>query len=105
MARPAALVAPVTLDDLRARRAEILRLVEQHRATNVRVFGSVARGEATEQSDVDFLIDSLPGHTLIDRVAIRQDLQDMLGVPVDVVGAPDLGVRIRAHVLAQAIDL
>ena len=105
MSRPGPLVAPVTLEELRARREEILAIVEAHRATNVRVFGSVARGEATAKSDVDFLIDSLPGHTLLDRAAIMQDLEELLGVPVDVGAANELRDRVRPHALADAVSL
>lgn len=109
MARPAPLAAPVrapvTLEDLRARRDEITRIVEAHRATNVRVFGSVARGEATAASDVDFLIDALPGHTFGDREAIADELEALLGVPVDVSAAAALRERARRYVLADAVDL
>lgn len=105
MARPAPLVAPVTLEDLRARREEILRIAERCRATNVRVFGSVARGEATSESDIDFLIDSLPGHSLFDRAGLLQDLRDLLGVPVDVGAADELRERIRSYVMADAVAL
>jgi len=105
VARPAALVAPVTLADLRARREEILRIAAENRATNVRVFGSVARGEATAESDIDFLIDSLPGHSLFDRAGLKHDLQDLLGVRVDVGAADELRERIRPYVLADAVEL
>lgn len=105
MARPAPPAAPVTLDDLRARREEIVRIVEAHRATNVRVFGSVARGEATPASDVDFLIDALPGHTPGDRLAIADALEALLGVRVDVGAADELRERARPYVLADAVDL
>ena len=103
--RPAPLAAPVTLDDLRARRDEITRIVEAHRATNVRVFGSVARGEATAASDVDLLIDALPGHTFGDRLAIADELQALLGVSVDVGAADELRERARPYVLADAVEL
>jgi predicted nucleotidyltransferase len=75
----------ITLEDLRKRRSEILRIAAARGATNVRVFGSVARGEAGPESDVDFLIDLAPERTLFDLSGLILELEDALGRKVDVV--------------------
>lgn len=93
---------PPTLDELRARRGEILRLATQHGASNVSVFGSVVRGEADERSDVDFLVDMNPGRSLFDMGGLLMDLQDLLGCNVDVVTRKGLRERIRERVLREA---
>jgi uncharacterized protein len=80
----------------------IRRVIESHRACNARVFGSVLRGEDTEQSDLDLLIDPTPETTLFDIGAIRFELRKLLGVPVDVLTPKALPEKMRAAVLAQA---
>jgi predicted nucleotidyltransferase len=75
----------LTLDTLRERRREILSVAERRGARNVRVFGSVARGEASAESDVDFLVDMDPGRTVLDLSELILDLQEMLRRKVDVV--------------------
>jgi predicted nucleotidyltransferase len=90
---------------LTSRRNEILRLATNHGARNVRVFGSVARGEADAQSDVDFLVDMEPGRSLLDRAALLLDLQQLLGRKVDVVTTRGLRERIRERVLREAVAL
>ena len=72
-----------TLDDLRVHRDAILRLAEQYGASNVRVFGSVARGEATPESDVDLLVSFRNGASLYELSGLWQALQDLLGRRVD----------------------
>jgi predicted nucleotidyltransferase len=84
-------------------RGEILTLAARHGATNVRVFGSVARGDADAASDVDFLVDFEPGRSLFDLAGLLIDLEDLLGRPVDVVTEPGLKARIRQRVLAEAV--
>lgn len=74
----------MTLDELRQRRAEIERIAQRHGARNVRVFGSVARGDAAPRSDVDFLVELDPDRTVLDLSALILDLQDALGCEVDV---------------------
>lgn len=74
----------MTLDDLRKRREEIERIAESHGARNVRVFGSVARGDAVPGSDVDFLVDFDPDRTVLDLSALILELQAALGCEVDV---------------------
>jgi uncharacterized protein len=74
----------MTLDDLRKRREEIERIAERHGARNVRVFGSVARGDAVPGSDIDFLVDFDPDRTVLDLSALILELQAALGCEVDV---------------------
>jgi predicted nucleotidyltransferase len=94
------------LDELvREHREEILKLAEKHGASNVRVFGSVARGEATETSDVDFLVDFPPDYRLWDRIGLPQDLEDLLGRKVDVVLAKRLREMIRDDILRDAVRI
>jgi uncharacterized protein len=94
-----------SIDDLARMRREILALAARHGARNVRVFGSVARGEADAASDIDFLVDFEPGRSLLDLAALLVDLEDLLGHPVDVVTEPGLKARIRQRVLAEAVPV
>src|SRR3954452_14465089 len=95
----------MSIEELRNRRDEILRLAAQHGARHVRVFGSVARGEADERSDVDFLVDLEKGRSLFDLGGLLMDLQDLLGRPVDVVTEKGLKARIRDRILEEAVPL
>jgi hypothetical protein len=96
----------VTLDTLRReRRAEILKLAEQRGARNLRVFGSVARGEAKDTGDLDLLVEWEPGRSLLDHVALKQDLEDLLGVSVDIGSERGLHWFIRDNVLQEAVPL
>lgn len=92
-------------DLLREKRAEILRTAAEHGAYNVRIFGSVARGEAADASDVDFLVEMEPGRSLLDLGGLLMDLQDLLGCSVDVVTERGLRKRIRDQVLKEAVAL
>ena len=83
-------------------RAAIRRVVESHRAANARVFGSVLLGQDTDSSDLDLLVDPTPDTTLFDIGAMRHELGQLLGVPVDVLTPNALPDRFRARVLAQA---
>jgi hypothetical protein len=73
-----------TLADLRARRDDILRLAAQHKAYNVRVFGSVARGDSTPESDVDLMVSFQDGASIYEMSGLWQDLEALLGCKVDV---------------------
>jgi predicted nucleotidyltransferase len=95
----------MTLRTLAQRRAEIIRLAEEHRVGEVRVFGSVARGENTETSDVDLLIRTRPGCSLLDLGGLLADLEDLLHCRVDVVTDDGLKPRLRERVLREAIPL
>lgn len=90
---------------LASRRAEILATAAQHGAHNVRVFGSVARGEARADSDIDFLVELEPGRSLLDQVALWQDLEDLLGRRVDVVEPEGLHWYIKDRILREAVPL
>ncbi len=92
-------------DELRINRAAVQRVVEAHRAGNVRIFGSVARGDDTDESDLDILIDPTPETTLFDIGAIRHELRVLLGVPVDVLTPMALPDKVRESVLAEAVPL
>jgi uncharacterized protein len=95
----------LTLDTLRReKKAEILRLAEVRGGRNVRVFGSVARGDNGENSDVDFLVEFEAGRTLLDLIGLKLDLQDLLGASVDVV-TPNSLHYVRERVLAEAKPL
>ncbi len=86
-------------------RDEILRLAAHHRASNVRVFGSFARGDAGERSDLDLLVDFDPQSSLYDRIGLKQDLEDLLGRPVDVLSPKTIHHSLRDRVLAEAVPL
>ena len=86
-------------------RDEIRRLVQQSRASNPRVFGSVLRGRDTENSDLDILVDPLPGATLFDLGGLQIALQELLGVPVDLLTPGDLPHRARERVLREAVPI
>jgi predicted nucleotidyltransferase len=80
-------------------------IAAQHGAYNVRVFGSVARGEARDDSDVDFLVEIEESRRLLDRIALIQNPQDLLGRKVDVAKPQNLHQLIRDRVLQEAIPL
>ena len=90
---------------LREKRARILAITRQHGARNVRVFGSIARGEDKRDSDLDVLVELGPGRSLLDIIAIKQDLEDLLNTKVDVVTEAAVSPYIRDQVLRQAISL
>ncbi len=87
---------------LEKHREDIRRLALSRRAVNPRVFGSVARGEDVEGSDLDILVDTVPAATLFDLGGLFEDLKATLGVPVDLVTIRELPPTIRAEVLAEA---
>ena len=96
----------VTLDTLRTeRRDEILRLAERRGAHNLRVFGSVARGEANENSDLDLLVAWEPGRSLMDHAGLVQDLQELLGMKVHVGTEKSLHWYVRDRILREATPL
>jgi uncharacterized protein len=92
----------VTMETLQARRNEILQLAGRWGARNVRVFGSVARGETQPQSDVDFLVEFAPDRSLLDHGGLLADLESLLGVSVDLVSERALRARFRERVLKEA---
>jgi len=90
---------------LQTKRDDILRIAARYGASNVRIFGSVARGEADEKSDIDFLVNMESGRSLFDLGGLLSDLEDLLGCNVDVVTEDGLRERIRNRVLQEAIAL
>jgi predicted nucleotidyltransferase len=86
-------------------RKDINRIAAAHGARNVRVFGSVRRGEANSSSDLDLLVDMSEGRSLFDLVALGDELEDALGVEVDVVTEGSLSPYLRDRILAEAVAL
>lgn len=95
----------VSASIVRERRRELLDLARRYGARNVRVFGSVARGEARPDSDVDLLIDLEPGRTLLDLIGLRQDASELLGVDVDVVTLDMLREPVRHEAERDAVPV
>ena len=94
------------LTELRARRAEILAIAQRRGAYNVRVFGSVARGDTKPESDVDFLVNLVQGTNLYDVSGLLLDLRELLGYEVDVVVEhPQLRERLRQRILKDTVPL
>lgn len=94
-----------TEEILQLRRRDIFQLTEKYGARNVRLFGSMARGDSHAESDVDFLVDMEPGRSLLDHVALRQGLEELLGRHVDLVTERSLHWYIRDRVLREAKPL
>ena len=85
-------------------RDRILEIAARHRGCTVRVFGSVARGEASKKSDIDFLVEFEPDSSLFDLLRLTEELQKLLGHPVDVVSAGGLKDRDE-RIRAEAVEL
>lgn len=90
---------------LPAIREDVLRIAAAHGAANVRVFGSVGRGEQGASSDFDLLIDMAEGRSLFDLIALSNDLEESLGVDIDVVTEASLSPYLRDRVLGEAVAL
>lgn len=96
----------MTLDQLlKEKRDAILSVCAKYGAHHVRVFGSVARGEADEHSDLDFIVQLEPGRSLLDLGGLQYELEQLLGCRVDVVTERGLKARIRERVLREAVPL
>ena len=96
----------MTLEELRStKRDEILRLAAVRGASNVRIFGSVARGDADESSDVDVLVDLEEGRSLLDHGGLLMDLRELLGCKVEVATEKGLKPRARERILSEAVAL
>ena len=90
---------------VRSKRAAVLRIAQKHGARSIRIFGSAARGDATPDSDIDFLVEMEPNRGLFEQAAMMLELQDLLGRDVDVVTVVGLRDRIRQRVLGEAIPV
>jgi predicted nucleotidyltransferase len=90
---------------LQTHRLEILDVARRHGARNVRVFGSLARGEGGEDSDLDLLVTLGEGRSLLDLVGLKQDLEELVQRPVDVVTERALSPYLRERVLSEAVPL
>jgi len=90
---------------LELKRAAVREAANRNRITNPRVFGSVLRGTDQDGSDIDILVDALPGASLFDLGGLQVELEEILGVPVDLLTPEDLPSSFRARVLAEAIPI
>ena len=90
---------------LTEKRRQILDIAARYGARNVRIFGSVARGQADDQSDIDFLVEMEAGRSLFDLGGLQADLEAALGRPVNVVTEKGLKARIRNQVLREAVPV
>jgi len=92
-------------EHLKEKREAILRIAAKHGARNVRVFGSVARGQADDRSDIDILVEMEKGRSLLDLAGLWRELNELLGIRVDVVTEKGLRDSIREQVLKEAVPL
>lgn len=90
---------------LEKHREAVRAAVSRRKAANARVFGSVLRGEDEDGSDIDILVDALPGATLLDLGGLHAELEEILGVKVDLLTPLELPKRIRAKVVAEAVPI
>lgn len=94
-----------TLEALKGRRERIIAIATRHGARNVRLFGSIARGESGPNSDIDMVVEFEPGRSLLDHGGLIMDLQDELGCKVDVISERGMRDRLRSRVEAEAVSL
>lgn len=92
-----------TMKMIRARRDEIWATAKRHGASNIRIYGSVARGEATPMSDIDVLVEMEDGRSLLDLAALHLELEEIVGYPVEI--GTDVKPRLRDRVRAEAVAL
>lgn len=95
----------LTLEQLRSQREALISLADRYKAENVRVFGSVVRGEANEQSDIDLLVHFRDGASLFDLIDLKEDAEKLLGMPVDVVSDGGLSPYLKDRILNEARPL
>ena len=95
----------ITFDMLLAKREEIIALAAKHKAGHVRVFGSVARGDANDDSDVDLLVSFEPGASLFDLIHLQEDAEQLIGSFVDVVSEGGLSPFLEERILREAVPL
>lgn len=90
---------------IKNRREEVINIAQKYGAKNVRVFGSMARGEESVESDLDIIVEMEHGSSLLDIIAIKQDIEGLLGRKVDVVTEASISPYIRDAVLKEAVNL
>jgi hypothetical protein len=95
----------ITKEAIQGKREAILEIARRYGAHDVRIFGSVARGDATEDSDLDIIVRFDPGRSLLDHGGLIMDLRELLGVKVDVIDEDGMRERFRRHALKEAIPL
>jgi predicted nucleotidyltransferase len=95
----------VSKSDILDRREQIIALAARYGASDLRLFGSLARGDATESSDVDLLVRFEPGRSLLDQGGLLMDLRELLGVKVDIVSEGALVGRFGQLVRQEAVPL
>jgi len=95
----------ITRDDILRRRDEIIAIAKRYGASDIRIFGSVARGDATENSDVDFIVRFEPGRSLFDHGGLVMDLRELLGMKVDVIDEDAMRPRFRENVTKEVVPL
>ncbi|MDQ3151519.1 MAG: nucleotidyltransferase family protein [Actinomycetota bacterium] len=95
----------VTVEELRAHRDEIAAIGRRHGVSDIRIFGSVARGEADERSDLDLLIDVAPGHGYFDMAGFALDIEQRMGVFTQVATPNGLKPRMQTRIIAEAVPL
>ena len=93
------------IKELKEKREQILAIAQRYGAQRIQLFGSSARGESGRESDVDFLIELEPGRTLLDIIAMKQDLEDLLQRKVDVLTKGAVSPYLRDEIVSQAISL
>lgn len=95
----------ISLDEIKENNIKLMEIAKRYRASNLRAFGSVARGESTQESDIDLLVSFSPGATLLDQVGLTEELSELFHCPVDVVSDKALNRHIAEKVLNEAIKL
>ena len=95
----------ITLNDLRKEREQIKKVAQKYGASNIRVFGSISRGEEGPESDIDFLVDFEADRSLFDLVRLKLELEELLGYKVDLVTEKAMHRLIASRVLKEAITL
>jgi predicted nucleotidyltransferase len=95
----------VTMSSIHAQREAILNIARQYGASNIRVFGSVARGDSTDTSDLDLIVRFEPGRSLLDHGGLVMDLSELLGRRVDVIDEDGMRPRFREQVMKEAVSL
>lgn len=93
------------LDFITVKKEDILRICTKYGGYNVKIFGSYARGEATEKSDLDLLMEIKEGKSLLNRIALKQELEDFLGLKVDIAKPNNLNEIVKNQILEEAILL